>query len=79
MAIQALEEAVAAVPAYCASTAVGRYETAILGGCGSRRRGLRRRTAEPAHGEFVLCGERVVECDDSLVDFWLAVLVIAGG
>ena len=56
VAIQTLEETVAAIPAYCASTAVGRYETAILRGCGRRRRRLRRRSAEPAHGECVLCG-----------------------
>ena len=51
VAIQALEETVAAIPAYCASTAVGCYETAILGGCGRWRRRRRRRTAEPAHCE----------------------------
>jgi len=57
VAIQALEETVAAVPAYCASTTVGCYETAVLRGCGRRRRRLRRRTAEPAHCEVVSCGE----------------------
>ena len=56
VAIQALEETVATVPAYCASTAVRRYETAILRGCRRRRRRLRRRAAEPAHCECVLCG-----------------------
>ena len=75
VAIQALEETVAAIPAYCASTAVGCYETAILGGCGRRRRRLSRRTAEPAHCEFVLCGGWVIECGNSPVEFCLRCLV----
>lgn len=75
VAIQALEETVAAIPAYCASTAVGRYETAILGGCGRRRRRLSRRTAEPAHCEFVLCGGWVIECGNSPVESCLRCLI----
>lgn len=40
VAIQALEKAVAAIPALCASGAIGCYEAAILGCSGWRRRGL---------------------------------------
>jgi hypothetical protein len=53
VAIQTSEETIAAIPALCASCAIGCYEAAILGGRRRRRRGLRRRGAEPAHCKCV--------------------------
>jgi hypothetical protein len=56
VAVQTLEETVAAVPALCASCAVGCYEAAIFGCCGWRRCRWCGRAAEPAHCECVCWG-----------------------
>lgn len=54
VAIQALEEAVAAIPALRAGAAIGCYEASVLRGSGWRRRRLRVGGAEPTH-DGVLC------------------------
>jgi hypothetical protein len=67
VAVQTLEETVAAVPALCASCAVGCYEAAIFGCCGWRRCRWCGRAAEPAHCEDVCVEVFGVLRDDSLV------------